>query len=96
MSRYIAMRLLSGVLLLLTVSILAFALLYFMPGSAVDYLVDENATAETVARITEQYGLDQPLHIQYIRWLNNLLHGNLGKSMQSKMDVSEIIAFRLP
>ena len=58
MSRYIAMRLLSGVLLLLTVSILAFALLYFMPGSAVDYLVDENATAETVARITEQYGLD--------------------------------------
>ena len=96
MSRYIAMRLLSGVLLLLTVSILAFALLYFMPGSAVDYLVDENATAETVARITEQYGLDQPLHIQYIRRLNNLLHGNLGKSMQSKMDVSEIIAFRLP
>ena len=67
MGRYIAKRLLSGILLLITVSILAFALLYFMPGSAVDYLVDENASAETVARITAQYGLDQPLHIQYLR-----------------------------
>ena len=54
MGRYIAKRLLSGILLLITVSILAFALLYFMPGSAVDYLVDENASAETVARITAQ------------------------------------------
>lgn len=96
MGRYIAKRLLSGILLLITVSILAFALLYFMPGSAVDYLVDENASAETVARITAQYGLDQPLHIQYLRWLEKLLHGDLGQSLQSKVPVSEIIGFRLP
>lgn len=96
MSRYIAKRLLSGLLLLVTVSVFAFALLYFMPGSAVDYLVDENATEETVARITAQYGLDQPLHVQYGRWLKNLLHGDLGKSLQSKVPVTEIIAFRLP
>lgn len=93
---YVIKRLFTGILLLLTVSIFAFALLYFMPGSAVDYLVEDGATEETVARITAQYGLDQPLHIQYFRWLANFLRGDLGKSLQSKVPVTEIIAFRLP
>lgn len=96
MSRYIVKRLLFGILLLITVSIFAFALLYLMPGSAVDYLVDENATEEMVARITAKYGLDQPMYKQYFTWLNNLLHGDLGKSLQSRVDVIDIFKFRLP
>lgn len=96
MRRFIIKRLLSGILLLITVSILTFSLLYIMPSDPIDYLVDDNASEEMRNRIAAEYGLDQPLYVQYFRWLDNCIHGDFGKSIQSKQSVVSIINLRLP
>jgi len=84
MVRYILQRLLLIPLLLLIFSILVFALVQAPPG---DYLTSYIATLastgsqlnqETIDMLEQQFGLDQPVHIQYIRWLQNLLRGDLG------------------
>jgi len=96
MKRFIIKRLFSGILLLITVSILTFSLLYIMPSDPIDYLVEDNASEEMRNKIAAEYGLDQPLHIQYFRWLDNCLHGDFGKSIQSKQPVVSILKTRLP
>ena len=60
------------------------------------YTVDSTLTGEDVARLRHFYGLDQPVPIQYVRWLGNILSGNWGISFVSNVPVSQLIAQRLP
>lgn len=101
MVRYILQRLLLIPLLLLIFSILVFALVQAPPG---DYLTSYIATLastgsqlnqETIDMLEQQFGLDQPVHIQYIRWLQNLLRGDLGLSLEYQLPNEELIADRL-
>jgi peptide/nickel transport system permease protein len=92
---YVARRLGLAVLVLLTISILSFGLLKSSGDLAVS-LGGEGAGADYAAFLRKEYGWDQPLYIQYARWLGNALTGDFGKSYYYHQSVTELLASRLP
>ncbi|MGC9420851.1 MAG: ABC transporter permease [Rhodovulum sp.] len=96
MGAYVVRRLGESLLILLGISLVTFALLYLVPADPARQIAGRSATAETVANIRAQLGLDQPFHIQYARYLGNLLQGDLGRSYLQRTEVSELIAARMP
>jgi peptide/nickel transport system permease protein len=96
MIAYILRRLVQAVLILLGVSIVTYALLYMLPADPARQIAGRSATAETVANIREQLGLNLPFYEQYLRYLGNLLTGDFGRSYLQKTEVGELIAARLP
>lgn len=95
MLRYLIRRLLQTVGLLLVVSVVVFALITQAPGGP-SILLDRNMGADEMARMRAILGLDQPLYVQYVRWLGQVLRGNLGISYQAGLPVLEIIGQMLP
>ena len=93
---YIVRRLMAAALILLGISVVTFLLLYLLPADPARQIAGRSATAETVANIRAQLGLDQPLPVQYGRYLGRLVHGDLGRSYLQRAEVSELIAARLP
>jgi peptide/nickel transport system permease protein len=93
---FLVRRLFQAVLILLGVSMITYGLLFLIPADPVRMIAGRSATAETVASIRAQLGLDQPVPIQYLRYLGSLLQGDLGRSYVQKAEVSELIASRLP
>lgn len=91
-------RVLSAVLLLWGVVTLSFILIHLAPGDPITALVGENggASPEFVARMRAQYGLDQPLIVQYFVYVWHLLQGNLGYSIRFQVPVWDLFAERLP
>lgn len=96
MASFIIRRLLQSLLILLGVSMITFVLLYWLPADPVRQIAGRSATAQTVQNIREQLGLDQPLAVQYWRYLGNLLQGDLGRSYLQRTEVSTLIMSRLP
>ncbi|WP_435189951.1 ABC transporter permease [Streptomyces sp. bgisy126] len=80
MRGYLLRRLPSALLVLLVASFVAFAVLRFVPGDPAAVLAGPDASAETEAAIRARLGLDEPLPAQYLRWLGDLLTGDLGPS----------------
>lgn len=97
MGAYTLRRLLHALPLLLGISLLLFTLLHLAPGGP-DAVFAQNPhlTAADRARIRRIYGLDQPLAVQYWRWLRATARGNLGYSYVEGRPVAEMIAERLP
>jgi peptide/nickel transport system permease protein len=96
MAAYVVRRLAAAVLILLGVSLVAFALLYLLPADPARQIAGRSATAETVASIRAQLGLDQPFAVQYARYLGGLLEGDLGRSYLQRSEVAELVGSRLP
>jgi len=96
MLAYLARRLLQSVLILVGITLVTFVLLYILPADPARQIAGRSATAETVANIRHQLGLDLPLYRQYWRYLANLAQGDLGRSYLQKTEVSTLIASRLP
>jgi peptide/nickel transport system permease protein len=96
MIRFLAGRLIQSLFILLGVTIITFGLLFLIPADPVRMIAGRSATPETVASIRAQLGLDQPIPVQYARYLGNLVQGDLGRSYVQKARVSELIASRLP
>jgi peptide/nickel transport system permease protein len=96
MGAYLIRRLLQSVLILLGVSFITYVLLFVLPADPVRQIAGRAATAETVANIRRELGLDQPFIVQYGRYLWGLLQGDLGRSYLQKTEVAELIAARLP
>ncbi|MDV7104625.1 ABC transporter permease [Vibrio sp. TH_r3] len=96
MSRYLAKRILHALLILLGVTFITYLLLYMLPADPARQIAGRSATAETVANIRAQLGLDLPFYHQYFNYLLNLLQGDMGRSWLQKTEVSELIAARLP
>lgn len=96
MLAYIVRRLIQSALILLGVSFITFVLLYVLPADPVRQIAGRSATAETVASIRQQLGLDQPFIVQYGDYLWNLINGNLGRSYLQKTEVTDLILSRLP
>jgi len=94
--RFIAKRLAIGVLVVLFVTILVFAIMQLMPGDTIDLMVDTRVSAEKVAEIKAQWGLDKHPVVQYFYWLKNILQGDFGTSISLKQSVTELILQRLP
>ncbi|MBE9636274.1 ABC transporter permease [Salipiger mangrovisoli] len=93
---YLTRRLIQSALILLGVSFITFLLLYVLPADPVRQIAGRSATAQTVENIRHQLGLDQPLMVQYWRYLTGLVQGDMGRSYLQKTEVSTLIAARLP
>jgi peptide/nickel transport system permease protein len=96
MVQLIARRLAGSVLILFGVAAITFVLLYLLPADPAVILAGRSATAQTVANIRHELGLDQPLAIQFLHYVSNLAHGDLGRSYTQKTDVITLIMARLP
>jgi peptide/nickel transport system permease protein len=96
MASYAARRLVEAVPLLLFISVILFVVIQMTGDPLAAYTVDATLTGEDIARLRHFYGLDQPVPIQYLRWLGNMLTGNWGRSFISNQPVAELIAQRLP
>ena len=95
-ARLVANRVGVGALTLLIVSAVIFTITNLLPGDAAQEALGQSATAETVAALRAQYGLDQPGPVRYAKWLGGMLAGNLGQSFTAGMPVADLIATRLP
>jgi len=95
---YLLQRLAAMVLTLLGVSLLVFGMMRLIPGTVVEQLLGQAAMSspEVVASFRRFFGLDQPLHVQYLGWLGGLLHGDLGVSWLSGRPVLGLFLERLP
>src|SRR5690554_5117078 len=96
MASYILRRLLQSALILLGITLVTFILLYLVPADPARQIAGRSATAETVANIRAQLGLDQPFYVQYWRYLTDLLQGDMGRSYLQRTEVAELIGSRLP
>lgn len=100
MNRYILTLILrrigSGLLTLFIVSALVFFITSMLPGDAAQMILGQSATAETVAALRQQLGLDQPLLMRYFSWLFGMLHGDFGTSFASNLPVTQLVAQRIP
>jgi peptide/nickel transport system permease protein len=94
--RYAAQRLLLLLPVLLGISIITFAMLRLIPGDPARIMLGEHATEEAIARFRDSMGLDDPLPIQYARYLNRLVRGDWGRSIARNERVTVEIAQRLP
>ncbi|MFL0566849.1 ABC transporter permease [Microbacterium sp. 179-I 1D1 NHS] len=95
MLSFIIRRVVSGVVLVAVISAVAFLLLYAGGGDIARRILGENATAETVAKKTEELGLNRPLLTQYTDWLASAFTGNLGRSWFTGELVSVSVTNRL-
>ena len=96
MGRYIIRRLLQALLLMVLLSIFMFTLIHLLPGGPEQVIFNPRLSAAGRAAIRARFGLDQPLPVQFIRWLGNALIGNFGFSFVTNQPVSDIISQRFP
>ncbi len=81
--------------MLIIISIIIFSLSKLAPGDAFTGEHDPRITKDIIEKQRELYGLKDPAHIQYLTWLNNILHGNLGVSLRFKQPVAKLIGERI-
>ncbi len=81
MMDYVVSRVLQGIPLLFGITIVIFVVLMVLPGDPARLIQGEHATPEMTAYLTEKWGLDQPLHIRYVRWLSGVLRLDFGRSL---------------
>lgn len=96
MFRVVVSRLAQSIVLLLLVSVVVFALLRLTPGDPGVLLYGPDASPRDLMQLRERWGLDEPLHLQYLRWLANALGGDLGRSYTDGRPVLGVIAERIP
>jgi ABC-type dipeptide/oligopeptide/nickel transport system permease component len=93
---FVLRRLLSSCLVLIGVSIMTFFIARVVPSNAAELYIGPKARPEDIARVTKQLGLDKPLPIQYLHYMSELLHGDLGLSLGTKRPVLTELTGRLP
>ena len=96
MLRFIVRRLLLLVPILVGLSLLVFVYLRALPGSPAYALLGDRATPEAVREINRQFGLDRPIHIQYLRYVKSVASGDLGSSSQTRQPVTAELKRRFP
>lgn len=96
MTRYILKRLGTGVLVVLSVTVIIFGIMHAMPGDPVELLAGSRVSPERIAEMKARWGLDKPIAVQYFYWLSNVLRGDFGISITTKQEVSYLIMQRLP
>ena len=89
-------RLLQALLILLGVSAITFVLLYALPADPARMIAGRSATAQTVANIRHELGLDRSLLVQFWNYISGIVQGDLGRSYAQKTEVATLIASRLP
>lgn len=96
MIRLVASRLIFGAVVLIALSMFVFGLFFIAPGDPARALGGDEASDQLLAQIRHQLGLDDPIYVQYLRFVSHALHGNLGFSYHSQESVLTLIAERIP
>jgi peptide/nickel transport system permease protein len=94
---YILRRLVQLIPVLLLASFIVFFIIHLIPGDPVEVMLGEGRhTQETYELLRKKMGLDEPLYIQYVHWLNRMVHGDLGQSLRTQRPVLDTILERYP
>ena len=100
MATFIVQRLIQSIVVLILVSIIVFLALRLLPGDPIRMVItsteNQSYTEEQIQLLRHQFGLDKPLPVQYIKWVGDLFHGDMGTSILTSSAVSEEIFKRLP
>src|SRR6188472_2378411 len=96
MVRFIVRRLIGTIPVLFGLSIILFAFIHLLPGDPASAILGQHSTPERVAALRAYMGLDDPLWQQYLSYLNNLLHGDLGSSVVNQQPVLKELLTRFP
>ncbi|HVX29573.1 MAG TPA: ABC transporter permease, partial [Nitrolancea sp.] len=97
MFKYVQRRLILAVPTIFLTSIVVFLMLFLIPGDpAAIYIGDNTSTPERLAQIRHEMGLDRPIYVQYVDFVWNAFHGDLGRSLQTNRPVTTEIRSRLP
>ena len=92
---FLLQRLIQAAIVVFAMSVIVFLGVYAI-GNPIDVLIDPGATAEIRENLIRQYGLDQPLWRQYLTFVGNVAHGDLGTSMVYNIPVTDLVFSRLP
>ena len=101
MARYIVKRLLLMIPTLVIISIIVFTIIQLPPGNYLEsYIAElqsqgESVDQEKIQFLRANYGLDQPIHVQYLRWVGGMLHGDFGYSFEYNRPVADVVGDRL-
>ncbi len=96
MGRFLALRLLGAIPLLIAITFLSFLIVHLAPGDPASMMMDSHLSVADRAAYRQTLGLDDPLILQYFKWGNRALHGDLGYSIVSTQPVLEVILDRVP
>ena len=96
MTAYVMRRLIQAVPIIMIVSVIGFVIIQATGDPLAAYTVDSSLTRDDIARLRAKYGLDQPVPIQYLNWLKNMLTGDWGRSFYTKMEVKDLVFDWLP
>ncbi len=97
MANYLVRRLLTSILVLFGISVLVFSVIHLVPGDVTMAILGRQKVSEArVNELREQLGLNDPLPVQYLRYLTRALHGDLGTSIRNNLPVSKSIADQMP
>lgn len=95
MSKQIVRRLLSVIPVLAILGIVTFIIIHLTPGNPAEVILGNGATTGQINRLTRQLGLDKPLLVQFVSWLGNIAHGNMGRSIFYEQPVISVISSHL-
>jgi peptide/nickel transport system permease protein len=93
---YLVRRIVFGATVLIGTSMITFAIAFIVPADPAVAMAGAKADPQTLASIRSEMGLDQPLYVQYARYLDRAIHGDLGRSYIRRESVTRLIADRFP
>jgi peptide/nickel transport system permease protein len=96
MAKYIIKRILAAIPIIIIITIICFTLMNLAPYDAIDAMTTPKMTQETIALIKAKYGYDQPVYIQYLRWVDGMINGNFGYSIVTHQSIADDLAVRIP
>ena len=90
MRKYIVKRLISMIPAIFVVSVVIFMIIHLTPGDPAAVMLGDQADPEAIEALRESLGLNDPLPLQYLRWVSDVLHGDLGQSLYSDQTMIQI------
>ena len=96
MLAFIGRRILVAIPTIVLISIFVFSLQQLLPGDPILAMAGEERDPETIAFLREKYGFNDPLPVQYVKWVTGVVQGDLGISLRSNQPVSELLLQKLP
>lgn len=96
MLNYLAGRLVALIPVVIGVTVIVFSIMHFAPGCPVMLMLGPEAPVEAAEALRARLGLDDPVHVQYLRWAGGVLRGDLGQSIRGHQPVLDAIWLRIP
>jgi peptide/nickel transport system permease protein len=96
MTGYLIRRIGQAIIVMFFVTVITLALIHLFPGGPIRSMLGPRATVQQVAIFNNQYGFNRSFYVQYYKWIDQLVHGNLGRSAKLNLSVAALIAQDLP